>query len=86
MILNDGNIDYKIDGDTISYESMDNKVKIQLKEDCVPINVSYLTNHFMRILDMLDVNDIKLNFYEFNGFTICIVNIANYQHMMFPMN
>ena len=33
QILNDGNIDYKIDGDTISYESMDNKVKIQLKED-----------------------------------------------------
>lgn len=60
--------------------------KIQLKEDCEPINVSYLTNHFMRILDMLDVDDIKLNFYQFNGFTICIVNIANYQHMMFPMN
>ena len=32
-ILSDNNIDYKIDGDTISYESMDNKVKIKLKED-----------------------------------------------------
>jgi hypothetical protein len=33
QILSDNNIDYKIDSDTISYESMDNKVKIQLKED-----------------------------------------------------
>ena len=33
QILSDSNIDYKIDGDTISYESMYNKVKIQLKED-----------------------------------------------------
>ncbi len=60
--------------------------KIQLKEASEPINVSYLTNHFMKILDMLDVNDITLNFYEYNGFTICIVSIAHiYQHMMFPM-
>ena len=60
--------------------------KIQLKEVSEPINVSYLTNHFMKILDMLDVSDITLNFYEYNGFTICIVSIAHiYQHMMFPM-
>ena len=33
QILSDNSIDYKIDGDTISYEVMDNKVKIQLKGD-----------------------------------------------------
>ena len=60
--------------------------KIQLNEEVEPINVSYLTNHFMKILDMIDHDKITLNFYDYNKFVICIVQISNYQHMMFPMN
>ena len=60
--------------------------KIQLSEEIEPINVSYLTNHFMKILDMIEHDKITLNFYDYNNFVICIVQISNYQHMMFPMN
>lgn len=60
--------------------------KIELSEDLDSLDVSYLTNHFMKILEMLEHDKITLNFYDYNKFTICIVEIPNYKHMMFPMN
>ncbi len=59
--------------------------KIQLSEEILNFDASYLVSHFTKALDLLSADQVKLSFYDYNGYTICIVNDMNYNHLMFPM-
>jgi len=59
--------------------------KIAYNEELEDLNVSYLTNHFMKILEVINQENISAKFYDFNSYTICILQTDNFNHIMFPM-
>ena len=59
--------------------------KITCDDELEDLNVSYLTNHFMKILDIINQENINAYFYDFNTYTICILQSDNFHHIMFPM-
>lgn len=59
--------------------------KIQLSEDIKDFEASYLVNHFTKALELLNMDEVLLSFEDYNGYTICIVQDVNYNHLMFPM-
>jgi len=59
--------------------------KIALAEEIEPLDVSYLVNHFIKVLEIIQQDDITLGFSDYNGYTICVVQDKNFNHIMFPM-
>jgi DNA polymerase III sliding clamp (beta) subunit (PCNA family) len=59
--------------------------KITLKEEIDFLDVSYLVNHFIKVLEIINQDEVTLDFYDYNGYTICIVQDDNFKHIMFPM-
>ena len=59
--------------------------KITLKEEIDFLDVSYLVNHFIKVLEIINKDEVTLDFYDYNGYTICIVQDDNFKHIMFPM-
>lgn len=59
--------------------------KIALSENIEPLDVSYLVNHFIKVLEIIQQDEIVLGFSDYNGYTICVVQDKNFNHIMFPM-
>ncbi len=59
--------------------------KITLDDSYEEIDVSFLVNHFIRVFELLSQDVVKLTFNDYNGYTICIVQDRNFNHIMFPM-
>ena len=59
--------------------------KIALEEEISDIEVSYLTNHFIKVFELLQDDILELSFFDYNGYTICTVENTYFKHIMFPM-
>jgi len=58
--------------------------KIALEDEIEKLNVSYLTNHAIKCLEMINSKTVEMNFYDYNNFTLCIVKDNQFVHIMFP--
>lgn len=59
--------------------------KILLDEAVDSIDVSYLINHFIKALEIVNLEQITLAFNDYNGYTICVLHDMHFNHIMFPM-
>lgn len=60
--------------------------RIDIGQELYDLKSSYLTNHFLKVLEIIQDDTINLEFYEINSFIICILRCSNFKHMLFPMN
>ena len=60
--------------------------KIQLDEEVENIEVVYLANHLLKVIEMLPEEQIELVIHEYNGFYLMMVKTLCYNHLVFPMN
>ena len=58
--------------------------KIILDEKIDEIQASFLFNHFMKALDILMNDNIKIDFMDYRSYTICVMQTSNYSHLIFP--
>jgi DNA polymerase III sliding clamp (beta) subunit (PCNA family) len=89
-ISSNHNFFMKSSGSQLIFSSSNNEKgavidKIQLSEEIVEFEASYLVNHFIKVLDIINKEDTTLSFYDYNGYTICIVEDLDFKHLMFPM-
>lgn len=59
--------------------------KILLDESIESINVEYVIGHFMKIFEIFTDDIITVSFYDYNGYTISILQSNTYKHLIFPM-
>ena len=60
--------------------------KIQLAEEVENLEIIYLANHLLKVIDMLPEDDIVLSIQDYNGFYLLMVQTQNYNHIVFPMS
>ena len=89
-ISNNHNFFMKGSGTQLTFMSSNNDKgavvdKIQLQEEIIDFEASYLVSHFIKVLDLISKDDIVLSFYNYNGYIICILEDSNFKHLMFPM-
>jgi DNA polymerase III sliding clamp (beta) subunit (PCNA family) len=59
--------------------------KIQLEEEVESLEVVYLANHLLKVIEMLPQEHVTLNVKEYNGFYLLMVETLSYNHIVFPM-
>jgi DNA polymerase III sliding clamp (beta) subunit (PCNA family) len=59
--------------------------KIQLEEEVESLEVVYLANHLLKVIEILPQDQITLNVKEYNGFYLLMVETLSYNHIVFPM-
>jgi DNA polymerase III sliding clamp (beta) subunit (PCNA family) len=59
--------------------------KIQLDEEVESLEVVYLANHLLKVIEMLPHEHVTLNVKEYNGFYLLMVETLSYNHIVFPM-
>jgi DNA polymerase III sliding clamp (beta) subunit (PCNA family) len=59
--------------------------KILLDKEIEDLDVSYLINHFIKVLELVSMDQINLVFKDYNGYTICVLEDTDFNHIMFPM-
>ena len=59
--------------------------KIQLEEEVESLEVVYLANHLLKVIEMLPHDYVTLNVKEYNGFYLLMVETLSYNHIVFPM-
>ena len=59
--------------------------KITLSEEIESLDVCYLVSHFVKVLELIQHDEITLAFNDYNGYTICIIKDNLFNHIMFPM-
>lgn len=59
--------------------------KINIDQTINKLDVSYLISHFIKCLEVINSKTVEINFYNYNDFTLCIVNDNNFTHLLFPM-
>jgi len=60
--------------------------KIQLEEEVESLEVVYLANHLLKVIEMLPHDYVTLNVKEYNGFYLLMVETLSYNHIVFPMS
>lgn len=60
--------------------------KIQLDEEVENIEITYLANHLLKVIEMLPEDKIELEIFEYNGFYLLMVKTLCYNHIVFPMS
>ncbi len=59
--------------------------KIQLEEEVESLEVVYLANHLMKVIEILPQDQVTLNVKEYNGFYLLMLETLSYNHIVFPM-
>ena len=59
--------------------------KILLDKEIEDLDVSYFINHFIKVLELVSMDQINLVFKDYNGYTICVLEDTDFNHIMFPM-
>lgn len=60
--------------------------KFPLVEEVDELSVSYVTNHFIKVLDLIEDDFVKFDICDYNGYNILIISSKNYKHILFPMD
>jgi hypothetical protein len=50
------------------------------------LSVSYVSNHLIKVLELLDNKKLKLNFLKHNDFILLMLESENFKHILFPMD
>ena len=50
------------------------------------LSVSYVSNHLIKVLELLDSKKLKLNFLKHNDFILLMLESENFKHILFPMD
>ena len=60
--------------------------KFPLLEEVEELAVSYVTNHFVKVLDTIEDEYVKFKISNYNDYNILIISASNYKHILFPMD
>lgn len=50
------------------------------------LSVSYVSSHLVKVLELLDSKNLKLNFLKHNDFILLMLETENFKHVLFPMD
>lgn len=50
------------------------------------LSVSYVSSHLIKVLELLDSKNLKLNFLKHNDFVLLMLETENFKHVLFPMD
>ena len=50
------------------------------------LSVSYVSSHLIKVLELLDSKNLKLNFLKHNDFVLLMLESDNFKHVLFPMD
>ena len=89
-ITNSIKIEFNFDRDklTLSSESNDKGAVVDtlsLENEIMPLKVSYLSSHLLKILEILPEKDLHISLLDFNSFTLMSLTSDCYTHILFPM-
>ena len=85
--------------DTIDFRFLDNKLflsnsnsdkgavadTILLTDNFELLEATYLSNHIIKVADLLEDDQIKIEIKNYNGYKILVIESSSFKHILFPM-